>query len=211
MQHPAAFSRPGTNHLRNDRQYISYCQAYYISVIHSYMVRPERSDSEANSRSGPSQGTRYNAVLVARILLERGHDRDSLRRVMQLARRAGGHGRSRVRAADRRRRASRTASKSSWTSRACRSTRCEWCSRTARWSWRAASCRRVCSNSVAFHLAERSFGRFVRAVGVSGAFDAARAARIAHRRRAPHRPAAHRGTARSRHPHRGHRRLIRPA
>lgn len=33
----------------------------------------------------------------------------------------------------------------------------------------------VCSDSVAFHLAERRFGRFVRAVGLSGAFDAGRA------------------------------------
>jgi HSP20 family protein len=33
----------------------------------------------------------------------------------------------------------------------------------------------VCSNSVAFHLAERRFGRFVRAVRVSGALDAGRA------------------------------------
>jgi HSP20 family protein len=34
---------------------------------------------------------------------------------------------------------------------------------------------RVCQDSVAFHLAERGFGRFVRAIGVSGAFDASRA------------------------------------
>jgi HSP20 family protein len=33
---------------------------------------------------------------------------------------------------------------------------------------------RICNDSVAFHLAERSFGRFVRAIGISGAFDAAR-------------------------------------
>ena len=32
----------------------------------------------------------------------------------------------------------------------------------------------VCSDSVAFHLAERRFGRFVRAVSVSGALDAGR-------------------------------------
>jgi HSP20 family protein len=34
---------------------------------------------------------------------------------------------------------------------------------------------RVCEHSVAFHLAERGFGRFVRAVGLTGAFDAGRA------------------------------------
>ena len=34
---------------------------------------------------------------------------------------------------------------------------------------------RVCEHSVAFHLAERSFGRFVRAIGLTGAFDAGRA------------------------------------
>ena len=34
---------------------------------------------------------------------------------------------------------------------------------------------RVCSESVAFHLAERRFGRFVRAIALSGAFDAGRA------------------------------------
>ncbi len=34
---------------------------------------------------------------------------------------------------------------------------------------------RVCSDSVAFHLAERSFGRFARAVTLSGAIDAGRA------------------------------------
>ena len=34
---------------------------------------------------------------------------------------------------------------------------------------------RVCSDSVAFHLAERSFGRFARAVALAGAFDAGRA------------------------------------
>ena len=34
---------------------------------------------------------------------------------------------------------------------------------------------RVCDHSIAFHLAERSFGRFVRAVGLSGAFDPGRA------------------------------------
>jgi HSP20 family protein len=33
----------------------------------------------------------------------------------------------------------------------------------------------VCSNSVAFHLAERSFGRFVRTVRITGAIDAGRA------------------------------------
>ncbi len=31
---------------------------------------------------------------------------------------------------------------------------------------------RACSERVAFHLAERRFGRFVRAVGLTGAFDA---------------------------------------
>ena len=35
---------------------------------------------------------------------------------------------------------------------------------------------RVCEHSVAFHLAERSFGRFVRAIALTGAFDAGRAA-----------------------------------
>jgi len=35
---------------------------------------------------------------------------------------------------------------------------------------------RVCERSVAFHLAERRFGRFVRAIGLPGAFDAGRAA-----------------------------------
>ena len=35
----------------------------------------------------------------------------------------------------------------------------------------------------AFHIAERSFGRFARAIGVDGAFDAGRAARHTHRRR----------------------------
>jgi HSP20 family molecular chaperone IbpA len=35
---------------------------------------------------------------------------------------------------------------------------------------------RVCEHSVAFHLAERSFGRFVRAIGLTGAFDMGRAA-----------------------------------
>ena len=34
---------------------------------------------------------------------------------------------------------------------------------------------RVCSDSVAFHLAERSFGRFARAVTLGGAVDAGRA------------------------------------
>ena len=34
----------------------------------------------------------------------------------------------------------------------------------------------VCEHSVGFHLAERSFGRFVRAIGLTGAFDAGRAA-----------------------------------
>jgi HSP20 family protein len=34
---------------------------------------------------------------------------------------------------------------------------------------------RVCEHSVAFHLAERSFGRFVRAIALTGAFDAGRA------------------------------------
>jgi HSP20 family protein len=33
----------------------------------------------------------------------------------------------------------------------------------------------VCERSVAFHLAERTFGRFARAIGLSGAFDAGRA------------------------------------
>jgi HSP20 family protein len=33
----------------------------------------------------------------------------------------------------------------------------------------------LCSESVAFHFAERCFGRFIRAIGVSGAFDPARA------------------------------------
>jgi HSP20 family molecular chaperone IbpA len=35
---------------------------------------------------------------------------------------------------------------------------------------------RVCERSVAFHLAERGFGRFVRAIGLSGAFDGGNAA-----------------------------------
>jgi HSP20 family protein len=35
---------------------------------------------------------------------------------------------------------------------------------------------RVCEHSVAFHLAERRFGRFVRAIGLAGAVDAGRAA-----------------------------------
>ena len=34
---------------------------------------------------------------------------------------------------------------------------------------------RVCERSVAFHLAERTFGRFARAIGLTGAFDAGRA------------------------------------
>jgi HSP20 family protein len=34
---------------------------------------------------------------------------------------------------------------------------------------------RVCERSVAFHLAERTFGRFARAVSLSGAFDVSRA------------------------------------
>ena len=34
---------------------------------------------------------------------------------------------------------------------------------------------RSCDPGVTFHLAERGFGRFVRAVGLSGAFDAGRA------------------------------------
>ena len=34
---------------------------------------------------------------------------------------------------------------------------------------------RVCERSVAFHLAERTFGRFVRAIRLTGAFDAGRA------------------------------------
>jgi HSP20 family protein len=34
---------------------------------------------------------------------------------------------------------------------------------------------RVCERSVAFHLAERTFGRFARAITLSGAFDAGRA------------------------------------
>lgn len=32
-----------------------------------------------------------------------------------------------------------------------------------------------CERSVAFHLAERTFGRFARAIGLAGAFDAGRA------------------------------------
>ncbi len=34
---------------------------------------------------------------------------------------------------------------------------------------------RVCERSVAFHLAERTFGRFARAIALTGAFDAGRA------------------------------------
>jgi HSP20 family protein len=34
---------------------------------------------------------------------------------------------------------------------------------------------RVCERSVAFHLAERTFGRFARAVALTGAFDVSRA------------------------------------
>jgi HSP20 family protein len=34
---------------------------------------------------------------------------------------------------------------------------------------------RLCEHSIAFHLAERSFGRFVRAVRLTGAFDVGRA------------------------------------
>jgi HSP20 family protein len=33
---------------------------------------------------------------------------------------------------------------------------------------------RVCHEQVAFHLAERSFGRFMRTIGLTGAFDAGR-------------------------------------
>lgn len=33
----------------------------------------------------------------------------------------------------------------------------------------------VCERSVAFHLAERTFGRFARAIALTGAFDAGRA------------------------------------
>ena len=37
---------------------------------------------------------------------------------------------------------------------------------------------RVCEHSVAFHLAERSFGRFARAIALTGAFDAGRASAV---------------------------------
>ena len=53
----------------------------------------------------------------------------------------------------------------------------------------------------AFHIAERAFGRFARAISVDGAFDAGARHRDARRRRAARRPAAPRRAPRRADPH----------
>ena len=54
----------------------------------------------------------------------------------------------------------------------------------------------------AFHLAERDFGRFVRAVRLSGAFDGAQARASLAEGRVEGDPAPHSGASRTRHPDR---------
>ena len=64
------------------------------------------------------------------------------------------------------------------------------CSSSAR-SWR-----RPADPTTRFHLAERSYGRFARAVRLAGAFDASRARAVASGGQLARRPAAHRGSPR---------------
>ena len=89
----------------------------------------------------------------------------------------GGRHQCRMPAAARCARNRQQRSRSSSTFPACRPMRCASRSGAARCSSSVRSCAGPPDSSAKFHLAERSYGRFARAVRISGAFDASRATR----------------------------------